>query len=73
MSKSDLAPRRYILGPKSQLIIEAQFVTNVTINARFVYLCIIRRVMAHELSYTPPMSMPTSKPTQESNMGRYAR
>ena len=38
-------------------------------NARFVDLRIMERVVAHELSYTPPISMPTSKRDRVTNMG----
>ena len=38
-------------------------------NARFVYLRIMERVLAHELNYTPPISMPTSKLDRMTNMG----
>ena len=43
---------------------------------RYAYkinFCIIRGVLTHELSYAPPMSMPTSKPNNTCNEGSYAR
>jgi len=39
----------------------------------FFVLCIIKEMLAHELSYTSPMSMPTSKLNNMYREGSYAR